>query len=126
MSPERQRIAIAGAIGAVRGSALGYTHGQANELYLSDPDGGYHDLADWSKKYRWLRLYDPLNDFNAMFEAFKHLGRHWQIAQVHDGYYCSIQFGKGGKDIVVAGLELLPVMSEAFLRALNIWEESNA
>jgi hypothetical protein len=67
---------------------------------------------------------DYLNDLNAMHEAFRHLGRHWEIAQVGDGYVCRIEFGPKNKDVVVGGLELLPVMAEAFLRALGLWEES--
>lgn len=71
MTDEQMRIVIAEAIGAIRGRDLGYTYGQADELYLADPNGDYHDLNDWSKKYRWLRFYDPLNDLNAMHEAEK-------------------------------------------------------
>jgi hypothetical protein len=62
-------------------------------------------------------------DFNAMHKAYTHLGRHWEVAQVEDGYVCKIQFGPRNKDVIVAGLELLPVMSEAFLRTFGRWME---
>jgi hypothetical protein len=65
-------------------------------------------------------------DLNAMISAFGKLGRHWEIRQVGDGYVCRIQFGPKNKDVVAAGLELLPVMSEAFLRAIGRWIETPA
>lgn len=101
MKPELQRIKIAEVCGkqALSVSAVGLNQ--------------YADLRP-----------DYLNDLNAMVEAFGKLGRHWEISQVHDGYYCRIEYGRKGQDVITGGLELLPVMAEAFLRTLNLWEES--
>ena len=107
MSPEKRRSAIA--------EACGWKIHPKDRFVVIPPNSPHsvqplHTVPDY------------LNDLNATHEAFKRLGRHWEISQVHDGYYCRIQFGPQGKDIVVAGLELSTVMTEAFLRALNKWE----
>jgi hypothetical protein len=65
-------------------------------------------------------------DLNAMYEAFRtSLHRHWSIEQAGDGYICEIQFGPKNKDLIVAGLELLPVMAEAFLRVHRKWKDES-
>ena len=114
MSPEKQRIAIAEACG------WDFDPSQAREWgsrgkWVSAPNGApslvfKHSIPDYP------------NDISAMFRAFGKLGRHWEIKQAEDGYVCRIQFGRSNADITVAGLELAPVMVEAFLRTVGKWE----
>lgn len=138
MTPEKQRIAIAEACGWTWKARV-Y---QPRAKWLFPPnvmprfDGSTHWLGNIVGEFEpcdppetitfnpfGSDCPDYLNDLNAMMEAFKHLGRHWQIAQVEDGFVCTIQFGPRNKDVVVGGLELCPVMAEAFLRTLNLWED---
>jgi hypothetical protein len=120
MKPEQQRIAIAEAIGAVRGSSLGYTHGQSKEFYIADPEGEYHDLADWSKRYKHLFRYAPLNDLNAMHEAEKVLD-----AGQWDDYQQQLREqvrGKGAHPRDISSSHATAAQrAAAFLRTLNLW-----
>lgn len=102
MDKIKQRIAIAEACGWIRYNKEGL------DAYHPKHDGEFPDY---------------LNDLNDMFDAFKYIGRHWEIRQIEDGYVCKIEFGPKNKDILVVGLDLLPVMAEAFLKTLNLWEE---
>jgi len=118
MKEEKQRISIAEAIGAVRGSALGYSHGQGNEFYIADSDGDFHDLNDWSKRYRCLRLYDPLNDLNAMHEAEKVIKGtpYWKT---YETMLAQIVSGDNGMFHITSAQR-----AEAFLRTIGKWEET--
>ncbi len=71
---------------------------------------------------------DYFNDLNAMHDAFSHLGRHWKIERVEDGYVVTVKFGRGNKDTITAGLNLCHlnlchVMAEAFGLTLNLWKD---
>ena len=110
MTPEQIRVRIAEACGWVRDDIC--------DLWRKDGEAAYDD-----GRYNYRQLPNYPGDLNAMIEAFGTLGRHWEISQVCDGYYCRTQFGPKNKDVTVGGLELLPVMGEAFLRTLGIWEE---
>jgi len=112
MKPDDQRIAIAKHLGEKNPRVLlsGILVASSGET----KDGkffGTHGLPDY------------LGDLNAMIAAFSKLGRHWEISQVHDGYYCRIEFGPRNQNVIVAGPELLPVMSESFLKTLGLWKE---
>ena len=88
MTQEEKRIKLAEARGAVKGSALGYTFGQANEFYLADPNGDFHDISDWSKRYRWLRFYDPFEDLNAVHELVNILS--YEQAELFEDELCDL------------------------------------
>ena len=118
MTPERMRVKIAEACGWER-------------IEKPEFDDGIEEMRAMGtlrlKRQFWMDSLLPNcpGDLNAMIEAFGKLGRHWEISQVHDGYYCRIEFGPRNKDVTVGGLELLPVMGEAFLRTLGLWEEGD-
>ena len=123
MTPEEQRIAIAEACGwKPCGWRPIHSTDKNTDLALGGTENWWRN-ANENTVARLPELPDYLNDLNAMYEAFKSLGRHWEICQVGDGYVCRIQFGPQNKDVVVAGLELLPVMAEAFLRTIGKWKE---
>ncbi len=117
MKPNEINIAIAEHLGWTR-TPCEFDNAFAWRDPQGEPQGRYYhpEAPDALPNYS--------GDLNAMHEAFKHLGRHWEIAQVNDGYLCRIQFGPRGRDVVAAGLELLPVMAEAFLRIFRKWKDT--
>lgn len=131
MSPEAQRFLIAGAMGLVIGRELGYSDGQANEIFRPDPNGTWHDLATWKKKYDWVQNFDPLNDLNVMHEAEKVLTV--EQASTYGSELAKIA-GRGVEfhedtqigplDVFVWASFTAPQRSESFLRTLGLWTDA--
>jgi hypothetical protein len=109
MSPEKQRIAIAGMYGWTRCQSL-HQDGLRDEVYGLPPGA-----TPVSENYCYLPGY--LDDRNAMTEALRSLPREAQPVFFqhlnHAGVY-------GEWDILTADCK---VQAEAFLRTLNLWED---
>ncbi len=118
MNTEKQNIAIALAVGFKRYNPVGLRTGDNREW--NPPKDSEVFICEFGRLCGSLPNF--LGDLNMMHEAFKRLGRHWKIEQVEDGYVVTVEFGRGNKDVVVAGLDLCHAMAEAFLRTFNIWE----
>ena len=107
MSPEKQRIAIA--------TACGWTDIRRQNLYAGDRDL-YGNRRIGGEKHR-NRLPDYLGDLNAMHEAQKVLkGGMRSKYDAELTLICS-------RDYNFIWESTAPQLSEAFLRALGLWEE---
>jgi len=122
MTPEQQRIAIA--------KACGYTDIRRQRLYAGDQDLWGNKLIG-SDNYR-NRLPDYLRDKNAMHEAKQLLidkGLMWQFANQIIGIICdakglSLQTLEQQEYLVFLASSTAELEAEAFLRTLDLWQES--
>lgn len=129
MSPEAQRIALAGVRGYVTGASLGYNAEQAYEFYRPDPNGAWHDIATWTKKYDWVQNFDPLNDLNAVHEAEKVLTDDDAEFGSRRRFITELIEITGAKsmemhpEVFVVAHATASQRSESLLRCLGLWVE---
>jgi len=135
MTEEKQRIAIAEACGIPIYEELGIRYKDSAENWGQSAEYTAQKCANYQrqglgceliKRKQTVDEFDPLHDLNAIITALANY--EWEIYTCGEGYGCRI-YGQG-KPLVprppivqITGENLCPVIAEAFLRAVQKWDE---